>query len=205
MAVSSHNGATVALARAVGQRLSPSSSDPVGVFVGEMNNMAVQLGTPGVTFGNPSGLNDVNRGSAGELALLFHKLVMRYTPEFKEHFGRKNFTARGRDEPYRNHLHVIGEHGIDIGKSGLTNEAGFCAVFSAERSGQRITGAILHAGERSDSYGYRDQQIIRLTESAFGYLGIETIPENVREAEPANDHPRSKAKQRTRHRRAHHR
>ncbi len=109
-------------------------------FINQMNSVAAGLGLKNTLFTNPTGFDNVNGGhysTAEDLTLLakkamengiFRKIVGTRTENTNELFSR-----------------IPGTTGI---KTGWTEQAEGCLVFSVERNGNEIIGALLGSEDR---------------------------------------------------------
>lgn len=134
--VRSGNDAATALAIHVG--------GSVEGFAELMRADAEGLGLEGFTIAGPTGLDDVNRLSARQLAELA-RAAMR-DPAFRRIAGEDRFVSpSGRVETGRNLLlqNYAGATGV---KTGQTLAAGWSVVGSAERDGREAVAVVLDAG-----------------------------------------------------------
>lgn len=116
------------------------SSDPIQVFVAEMNKNAKILGLTNTTFANPHGLqNSLNKSCAYDIAKL--AIVAMKCPLFAEAVKKQKYTCIGQDMFGNqkmfmwfntNKLLAKGFNGL---KTGITQAAGPCLV-SSYRDGQ---------------------------------------------------------------------
>ena len=151
MLVASDNRATTALGRAVGL-------DRAGL-IAEMNAVAADLGLTRTTFTDASGLNG-NLSTAREMAIGMRAVLD--DPVLAEVIATK-FTSINRvshRKPRVLHyantnrtLHRASYHSLG-GKTGYTNEAGYCLVTASRVGGKRL--AFIFLGSRGELTRYGD-------------------------------------------------
>lgn len=177
MAISSENGATIALAEAV----SGSERD----FVGLMNERANELGLDHTTFVNSSGLtnndllgnhsvggvSDANEMSAYDLSLLAMYLIKEF-PEIldittehgvtfhEEEYNNSNWMLPGLTQDYT--TEDLSFAGVDGLKTGFTDIAGYCFTGTVEVDGRRFISVLM---------GY-DDIIDRFSETKLLYQSL---------------------------------
>jgi len=139
----SDNIAALAVADCVGRELirrRGRGSDPIKVFVAEMNKLAKALGTSDTRFTNPHGLGvDVrkHRSTAADLARLSIYAMRRpafafivrqkvRTVTVENLSGKRAFKVKNTNE-------LLGENGVVGIKTGYTAAAGQCLVTCVER------------------------------------------------------------------------
>lgn len=151
LALPSGNDAAVAIADAIGGNV-PS-------FVALMNQRAQQLGLTDTHYVSPDGLDDGNRTSARDLAVLTSILVMQHPelipitstlhavlPPTATHKGYNLWSGddllSGARSPYPGAIGV---------KPGFTYAARYCQAFAAVRHGHLIVGVVL------DDWSWKDR------------------------------------------------
>lgn len=162
--IPSGNDAAMALAKYVGAKLDPSSSDPLAVFVAEMNKMATELGLSDTVFTNPHGL-DTDQW-AGDLHSTARDVITMYAhamenDTFRSIVGDSNSditvtSADGTERTYAmtTHNELLGKDGNIGGKTGTTDDAGYCFVSAYTIDGGEIYMVVLHSS--SDEQRYTD-------------------------------------------------
>ncbi len=137
----SGNDAAVAIAEHV--------SGSVDAFAQFMNARAEALGATAY-FTNPHGLD---QGGNGASALGLAKIAREAlkNPEFRALVVTKTATLPWAGSPYQRNLTnknklLTTYEGATGVKTGFTNMAGRCLVFSAERDGMELVGAVLNCG-----------------------------------------------------------
>jgi len=139
MIVQSGNDASVALAEHVA-----GSED---VFAAMMNQSAAALGMTASSFRNATGLPDEQHYSTARDLARLARAIIREFPEYYKWYSVKEFTWNDITQPNRNRL-LARDDSVDGMKTGMTDEAGYCLVSSAERDGMRIVAVVL--GTSSD-------------------------------------------------------
>ena len=140
--IASANDASVALA----ERLYGSES----LAVDEMNERSKQMGLENTLFSNVTGLTKPTQYScAKDVALILQKVC-----EHKIYF---NFSKIWMDEIRHPSGNVTGltntnklvrfYEGCDGGKTGFTNEAGFCLSATAKRGNMRLIGVVINEAD----------------------------------------------------------
>lgn len=147
--VQSDNIAAYTLAAYVGQALQgvvPSAGGgPVGVFVSQMNALAINLKMDRTRFVNPHGLDTTKPlpySTAMDIARLTRyavdKAAFRFYVSQKER--QISFTRLGKPMAYllRNTNELLGMNGVEGVKTGRTARAGDCLVLSAQQKAEVI-------------------------------------------------------------------
>ncbi|MDR0850472.1 MAG: D-alanyl-D-alanine carboxypeptidase [Christensenellaceae bacterium] len=137
--VSSANDASVVLA----ETIAGSESK----FVEMMNKRAGELNLNGTVFANSTGLPASQHSCARDIAKLLkavtgHELYHKYSTIWMDKLTHKG----GRDTELVNTNKLIRYfEGCDGGKTGSTNEAGYCLAATAKRGDMRLIGVVLGA------------------------------------------------------------
>tara|TARA_R110000868_G_scaffold148403_2_gene370340 strand:- start:7003 stop:8295 length:1293 start_codon:yes stop_codon:yes gene_type:complete len=149
------------VAVAVGERLGGTET----AFATIMTAKARELGMPGTTFRNASGLPDSRQTTtARDMARLAISL-QRDFPGFFHYFDETTFVWDGRT--YRNHNTLVGRvDGVDGLKTGYIRASGFNVVVSATRGEHRLI-AVIMGGPTAAS---RDAHAEELLDAAFSSL-----------------------------------
>lgn len=144
VAVCSANDSCVALA----ERISGSE----GLFVERMNERAKELGAENTLFANCTGLPKEPQYSCAKdvslmlRELLTHKKYFEFSKIWLEDFSHPD----GRTTTMTNTNKLIRSYeGCDGGKTGFTNQAGFCLAATAKRGDMRLISVVIGA-ENSD-------------------------------------------------------
>tara|TARA_R110002049_G_C9096127_1_gene556647 strand:+ start:196 stop:1488 length:1293 start_codon:yes stop_codon:yes gene_type:complete len=149
------------VAVAVGERLGGTESG----FAAAMTTRAHELGLPGTTFRNASGLPDNRQVTTARDMARLAIALQRDFPQHFHYFDETRFVWDGRT--YRNHNTLVGRvDGVDGLKTGYIRASGFNVVVSAERGGHRLI-AVIMGGPTAAS---RDAHAEELLEAAFSTL-----------------------------------
>lgn len=129
---------------AVAEKISGSEE----AFVVDMNEKADELGLSDTLFANCTGLpKDTQYSSAADVAKMFanllrHEEYFNYSKIWLEDFAHDG----GRTTSMTNTNKLIRSYnGCDGGKTGFTNEAGFCLASTAKRENMRLVSVVLGA------------------------------------------------------------
>ena len=142
IAVCSANDSCVAIA----ERLCGSE----GAFCERMNARAKELGAENTLFANCTGLpKEPQYSCAHDVALMLRELIRHekyheYSRIWLEDFAHPD----GRTTQMTNTNKLIRQYdGCDGGKTGFTNEAGFCLAASAKRGEMRVISVVIGSGD----------------------------------------------------------
>ncbi|WP_372591536.1 D-alanyl-D-alanine carboxypeptidase family protein [Guyparkeria sp.] len=165
MIVQSGNDAATALAEYIGGNESS--------FVAQMNATAERLGLEETHFENPTGWPaEGHLMSARDIATLLSRLIHEH-PDLYRYFRQKSYTYNGIKQYNREKL-LFRNDWVDGGKTGHTEEAGYCLATSGAREGMRLVAVVLG----TDSDEARNNQAEALLN--YGFRHFETV--DVREA-----------------------
>lgn len=118
-------------------------------FVAQMNRRATELGMRQTLFAEATGLSEMNRASANDLARLF--LYARNFPLIAQYSTEPTLAVSGQqgELSFRNtnRLLKLKEWDIRLQKTGFINEAGRCLVMLANMSGRNLLIVLLDAGD----------------------------------------------------------
>ncbi|MDX1480413.1 MAG: D-alanyl-D-alanine carboxypeptidase family protein [Woeseiaceae bacterium] len=155
MIVQSGNDASVALA----EHVAGSES----VFAQMMTQQAQALGMQSSQFRNSTGLpDDEHYTTARDMATVARAIVSKF-PQFYEWYSVREYEYNGISQKNRNAL-LWRDESVDGMKTGMTDDAGYCLVSSAERNGMRLISVVLGTASsraRTDgsqallNYGFR--------------------------------------------------
>ncbi len=124
-------------------------------FVEEMNRKAIALNMHNSFFVEPTGLDDRNKSSAYDVALLakeaFSKQIIREATTQKEYQlktlnTKREHTVKNTNELITNGLNFTGS------KTGYLNEAGYCLVVQAENQNKKIIAVVLGSPSKQDHF-----------------------------------------------------
>ncbi len=139
MIVQSGNDASVALAEHI--------AGDESVFAELMNQYARQIGMNSSHFVNATGLpSEDHYSTARDLATLARAIIQDF-PEYYRWYSVREYTWNEITQPNRNRL-LWQDDSVDGMKTGMTDDAGWCLVSSAERNDMRIIAVVL--GTSSD-------------------------------------------------------
>lgn len=134
--VASGNDACVALSQYVGGNET--------TFVDMMNATAERLGMKSTHYVDSTGLPQAEHHSTPyDMALLTHAIINHF-PEYYPLFKQGWITYNGIKQPNRNRL-LWRDTTVDGLKTGHTEEAGYCLISSALRSGMRLIAVVMGA------------------------------------------------------------
>jgi D-alanyl-D-alanine carboxypeptidase (penicillin-binding protein 5/6) len=157
--VQSGNDATVAMAEYI--------AGTEDAFAQLMNQRAQQLGMTNSHFVNATGWPaEGHLTTARDLSILFRATIHEY-PENYRLYSEKYFEYNGIKQPNRNLL-LWRDSTVDGGKTGHTEEAGFCLVVSAVRENMRLIAVVM--GTNSVEARARETQKLL----AYGFRFYET-------------------------------
>ena len=153
--IPSGNDAAIALAEHVGKKLDPKTKDAVATFVKAMNEQAKKLGCTGTLFENPHGLDfdewagDMH-STAHDVALMMQEAMKDVT--IREVMASKDpwievTGADGSDHSHSMDTHnvLLGQDGNIGGKTGTTDDAGYCFASAYNRDGDEIYTVVLNS------------------------------------------------------------
>ncbi|MFP4639908.1 MAG: D-alanyl-D-alanine carboxypeptidase family protein [Guyparkeria sp.] len=164
MIVQSGNDAATALAEYIGGNERS--------FVSQMNATAERLGMEETHFENPTGWPaEGHLMSARDIATLLSRLIHEH-PDLYRYFRQKSYTYNGIKQYNREKL-LFRNDWVDGGKTGHTEEAGYCLATSGARDDMRLIAVVL--GTDSDearnnqaeallNYGFRHFEAVAVRE-----------------------------------------
>lgn len=157
--IQSGNDASVAIAEHIA-----GSED---AFADLMNKHAALLGMNNTHFLNATGLPAPDHyTTAKDLALLAKAIIVDH-PEHYGMYAEQYFTYNQIRQPNRNKL-LWRDRSVDGLKTGHTEEAGYCLVASAERSGMRLISVVMGASSE-ESRAVESQKLL-----TYGFRYYET-------------------------------
>ena len=175
--VCSANDSCVAMA----EKIAGSES----LFVEKMNEKAKELGAENTLFANCTGLpKDPQYSCAKDVALMFKNLLKhKEYYDFGKVWTDKFQHPEGRFTEITNTNKLIRFYdGCDGGKTGFTNEAGFCLAATAKRDNLRLISVVI-GEERSDT---RFQDVRTMFDYGFAnYTATPVLEEGVNLPETA--------------------
>lgn len=153
--IPSGNDAAIALAEHVGNKLDPKTKDAVATFVKAMNERAKKLGCTGTLFENPHGL-DFDEW-AGNMHSTAHDVALMMQEAMKDDTIREVMASKdlwievtgadGSDHSHSMDTHnvLLGQDGNIGGKTGTTDDAGYCFASAYNRDGDEIYTVVLNS------------------------------------------------------------
>lgn len=153
--IPSGNDAAIALAEHVGKKLDPKTKDAVATFVKAMNERAKKLGCTGTLFENPHGL-DFDEW-AGDMHSTAHDVALMMQEAMKDDTIREVMVSKdpwievtgadGSDHSHSMDTHnvLLGQDGNIGGKTGTTDDAGYCFASAYNRDGDEIYTVVLNS------------------------------------------------------------
>lgn len=153
--IPSGNDAAIALAEHVGKKLDPKTKDAVATFVKAMNERAKKLGCTGTLFENPHGL-DFDEW-AGDMHSTAHDVALMMQEAMKDDSIREVMASKdpwievtgadGSDHSHSMETHnvLLDQDGNIGGKTGTTDDAGYCFASAYNRDGDEIYTVVLNS------------------------------------------------------------
>ena len=124
-------------------------------FVAQMNKKATELGCSDTVFANCTGLpRDTQYSCAKDVAIMFSNLIkyddyFKYSKIWLEDFAHPD----NRTTSMTNTNKLIRKYpSCDGGKTGFTNEAGFCLAATAKKNSLRLISVVLGASSSDDRF-----------------------------------------------------
>lgn len=142
--LASDNAAALTIADNIGREMMQRTggNDPVAVFVSQMNALAGTQGMTRTRFTNPHGLDAGGYSTAKDLARLTIYALRNASYNFicSQQARRISFTRQGQTMAFdiKNTNQLLGQMGVDGGKTGTTTRAGECLILTV-RKPDRIT------------------------------------------------------------------
>lgn len=183
----SHNDTAVAIAEHV--------SGSVEAFAEQMNKKALEIGCVNTTFITPNGLDKEvlteegakkHSTTAYDLALILSECILN--SDFVDICQKSSVTIQTTDGKKSYHLSNHNSllktmNGVIAGKTGFTNDAGYCYVGAVERDGSVYVTALLGCGwPNNKNYKWYDMNILMdYAEDNYkkiDYRTLNTIPES---------------------------
>ena len=154
---------------AMAERIAGSES----LFVEKMNEKAKEIGADNTLFANCTGLPKEPQYSCAKDVALMLKALLKHEEYYN--FGKvwldKFQHPEGRFTEITNTNKLIRFYdGCDGGKTGFTNEAGFCLAATAKRDNTRLISVVI--GEENSDRRFRDVR----TMFDYGFANYKAIP-----------------------------
>ena len=153
--IPSGNDAAIVLAEYVGKKIDPKTKDAEATFVKAMNERSKKLGCTGTVFENPHGL-DFDEW-AGDMHSTAHDVALMMREAMKNDTIREVVAsedswievtgADGSDHSHSMDTHnvLLGQDGNIGGKTGTTDDAGYCFTSAYNRDGDEIYTVVLNS------------------------------------------------------------
>lgn len=153
--IPSGNDAAIALAEHVGKKIDPKTKDAVATFVKAMNERAQEFGCTGTLFENPHGL-DFDEW-AGNMHSTAHDVALMMQEAMESDMFREIVAsddswievtgADGSDHSHSmdTHNELLGQDGNIGGKTGTTDDAGYCFTGAYNRDGDETYTVVLNS------------------------------------------------------------
>ncbi|OGT94414.1 MAG: serine-type D-Ala-D-Ala carboxypeptidase [Gammaproteobacteria bacterium RIFOXYB2_FULL_38_6] len=126
-------------------------------FAQIMNQTAQYLGMTNTHYVDPTGLPAPEHYSTPHDMAILARAIINDFPEYYSWYDQKWFTYDGIRQPNRNRL-LWRDPSVDGMKTGHTDEAGYCLVASAQRSGMRLIAVTM--GSPSDEARNADDEAL---------------------------------------------
>ncbi len=147
-----------------------------GLFVDKMNDKAREIGAENTLFANCTGLPKEPQYSCAKDVAIILKNLLEYPEyyEFSKVWMDKFEHPEGRYTEITNTNKLVRFYdGCDGGKTGFTNEAGFCLAATAKRNNLRVISVVI--GEENSSNRFQD--VRTLFDYAFANYTNELVAE----------------------------
>lgn len=143
------------------------------LFVEKMNQKAQELQMSDTLFSNCTGLpQDPQYSCAKDVAIMLKELLSHEQYyEFGKVWTQKFNHPKGRQTEITNTNKLIRFYdGCDGGKTGFTNEAGFCLAATAKRDGTRVISVVI--GAENSSNRFEDTKML----FDYAFANYQTLP-----------------------------
>jgi D-alanyl-D-alanine carboxypeptidase len=156
MLLPSGNDAATAIARNLGARTGDSDSEAAQRFIDRANARIATIGIHNTHLVNPHGLDaDGHYSTARDLAALTI-YALNHEPTFASVISTPEYSGEGHHVTNTNRL--LGSYeGLIGGKTGVTDNAGYCLMQVAEQNGRRIVVVLLGS---TPEYWYADAEAL---------------------------------------------
>lgn len=164
--LASGNDSAMTIARNVGESQSPSELNGVTSFVKYANERIAELGLGDTHLVNPHGLDAQGHYSSAHDIAAIAMHALQTEPAFLAAISSPGYIADGHHFAQTNQL--LGNYpGAIGGKTGITDEAGFCLMGIAHRDGRTIVSVIM--GSTPEAW-YSD--VMTLFDHGFATLAV---------------------------------
>jgi D-alanyl-D-alanine carboxypeptidase (penicillin-binding protein 5/6) len=180
MLLPSGNDAATTIAHNLGANGAAEGPQAVAAFVAGLNARLAELGLANTQLVNPHGLDEPGHFSSARDIAALTLYALRNEPEFVTAIGTSDFQYA--DLTWHNGNRLLGEYdGLVGGKTGVTDNAGYCLMEVAERGGRTLIAVIM--GSTADDWYYDAATLLD-----YGFAAAAAIPELGRIAFP-NEQP----------------
>jgi D-alanyl-D-alanine carboxypeptidase (penicillin-binding protein 5/6) len=131
-------------------------------FAQMMNKKAADLGMTHTHFVNSNGWPDPQEMSTAHDMALLLTAIFRDFPEYKKYMAEEEFTYNGIHQQNRNGL-LHADAGVDAGKTGHTDEAGYHLAATAVQNNERLVAVVMGA----DSFAGREGAVLTAFRTFF--------------------------------------
>ncbi|CAN5209066.1 hypothetical protein BH23CHL1_BH23CHL1_21230 [soil metagenome] len=164
--LASGNDAAMAIARNVGASESPSELNGVTSFINDANERLQSLGLHDTHLVNPHGLDTEGHYSSARDIAAITMLGLQTEPEFLAAISSPGYIGAGHHFVQTNQL-PVNYPGAIGGKTGITDDAGYCLMGIAHRDGQTIISVVM--GSTPNAW-YAD--VMTLFDHGFATLAV---------------------------------
>jgi serine-type D-Ala-D-Ala carboxypeptidase (penicillin-binding protein 5/6) len=142
MLLASGNDAAMTIARNLGESKDPSGLNGVTSFTSYANSRLEELGLTGTRFINPHGLDAPGHESTAHDIAAITLLALQTEPDLMRILASPGYQGEGTS--FAQQFQMFGIYpGTVGGKTGLTDDAGYCQMSIAYRDGRRILSVVL--------------------------------------------------------------
>ncbi len=155
MLLPSGNDAAMTVAQNLGAQPGDTPQQSVDRYVGWLNDLAARLGLNQTHLVNPHGLDqDGHVTTAHDLAAI--TMYALKNPTFRQIISSSTYSGDGFSLLQANRL--LGSYpGLIGGKTGITDNAGFCLIEAAERDGHTVIAVLMKS---TDAAWYQDANML---------------------------------------------
>ena len=149
MLLASGNDAAMAIARNLGESQHPSGLNGVTSFTEDVNARLAELGLSSTRYVNPHGLDAFGHESTAHDIATITLLALQTEPDFLRILASPGYHGEGTS--FVQQFQLFGYYpGTIGGKTGLTDNAGYCLMALAHRNGRTIMSVVL--GSTADAW-----------------------------------------------------
>lgn len=168
MLLPSGNDAATAIARNLGGNDTAEGQQAVATFVLGLNARLAGLGLTNTQLVNPHGLDEPGHFSSARDIAALTLYALRNEPEFVSAIGTSDFQYA--DLTWHNGNQLLSSYdGILGGKTGVTDNAGYCLMELAQRGGRTLIAVVM--GSTADDWYYDAATLLD-----YGFAGAAGAP-----------------------------